>query len=521
MYDQETSEFVKLILAGCAALIVIAMAIVAHFSTHPSYRRAMRYIRVALLVTVVAGCGNYYCLSLERFLTRVNGYDMVHYYLGSKYFEELGYYDTYPALLLADSEDQRFFPGIGIQRYRDHASQQVVPVETMMRRAPEIRARFSQDRWNELKRDLRHFIEIMPVREWPILLEDRGYNATPVGRSVGAFLSTKVSVENLKLLGFLDVILLAVAVAFVAVAFGINAMLLSLAFLFTSFSGRWPPFGESLLRMDWIAGMMIAICLLRLQRPTLAGVCWGYAICIRVFPAIFLIGPIVRVLAGMRRNAVFPRNDLKFIAASVLMFAAMNETVLLTDGLQSFRDSVRKLRVHQESTNLSSQRVGLGVALAYRGELYKKDSHSGTRWPKKKQLAEAMKPYRYSVAAGALYLLSVAALRKRTEESVILGMAAFFFVSIASYYYYIMRVLLVTNHAADVGRPSNATGLALLFLIEVFSQWHQMVPTSRYAATAQLSIALTVYFLTVIVLQLFEDYDWGSSEASECSDART
>ena len=78
MYDQETSEFVKLILAGCAALIVIAMAIVAHFSTHPSYRRAMRYIRVALLVTVVAGCGNYYCLSLERFLTRVNGYDMVH-----------------------------------------------------------------------------------------------------------------------------------------------------------------------------------------------------------------------------------------------------------------------------------------------------------------------------------------------------------------------------------------------------------------------------------------------------------
>src|SRR5438105_3980804 len=65
-------------------------------------RRAAMGILGAL--TLFAGL-NYARWGTRVPFERVDTYDLIHYYLNAKYFEELGYYDLYPAIILADHEN--------------------------------------------------------------------------------------------------------------------------------------------------------------------------------------------------------------------------------------------------------------------------------------------------------------------------------------------------------------------------------------------------------------------------------
>ena len=60
---------------------------------------------VALMVLTLVAALNYMRWG-HRYLAghRVNSYDLLHYYMSARYFEEVGYYDLYPALALADRE---------------------------------------------------------------------------------------------------------------------------------------------------------------------------------------------------------------------------------------------------------------------------------------------------------------------------------------------------------------------------------------------------------------------------------
>ncbi|MBI4718546.1 MAG: hypothetical protein HY763_12125 [Planctomycetes bacterium] len=497
MYDQSTGELVKLILAAATALVAAVGAV------RPTALRAP--LRRILWFLTLAAVANYFRLDPHEVFGRINGYDCLHYYMGSKYYDELGYWELYPALLAADDEDQRYFTRIGIREYRDHATQILVSVDQAKAAGTEIRARFTAERWKAFQHDVRCFAVLIPVPEWRILFGDRGYNATPVARLFHACISNRVPVEGLRYVTVLDTLALAAAVLAVRWAVGTVPALFAVLFLTTSFSGRWPPYGQSLLRMDWIAAATMALCLLKRGYPVLGGVVWGYAACIRVFPLVCLFGMVVRA-AGWIRREPSAAPPAKFVAACLLAAAALCEVVLLRDGVQPFQDSWRKLATHQRSVNLSSQRVGLGIALAYRGELREADSHSGRRWTAKKRLAEELKPYRYGLAAAVAYLVWVLARRRDDCEALLLGIPLFFFAAIVSYYYYIMRLLLVVLHSSHLERASHRVGLALLFLLEVLSQWHQQLDTSRYAATAQLSVALALYFLLFLALNLRELY---------------
>ncbi|MCK5622229.1 MAG: hypothetical protein KAJ11_08065, partial [Alphaproteobacteria bacterium] len=78
------------ILAGAALLAAL-------------WSRLPRKARLALLVMLaVVSALNYYRWGPRSLYEKVDVYDVVHYYLGAKYFEELDYEGLYPALILAD-----------------------------------------------------------------------------------------------------------------------------------------------------------------------------------------------------------------------------------------------------------------------------------------------------------------------------------------------------------------------------------------------------------------------------------
>ena len=63
-------------------------------------RRARVLLAVLCLVSVL----NYARWGPKVLVEHIDSYDVMHYYLSAKYFDELGYFDLYPAILQADRE---------------------------------------------------------------------------------------------------------------------------------------------------------------------------------------------------------------------------------------------------------------------------------------------------------------------------------------------------------------------------------------------------------------------------------
>jgi len=87
---------------------------------------------------------------------RIDAYDMVHYYLNTKYMDELGYLDLYPCAILADHEnDGPRFPEQGpIYMAQDASGHQLQPIGHALARGREVRQnKFTPERWAQFEHD--------------------------------------------------------------------------------------------------------------------------------------------------------------------------------------------------------------------------------------------------------------------------------------------------------------------------------------------------------------------------------
>ena len=69
-----------------------------------SFTTSSLRMKVGLGLVVVFSFGVFHNLGTFRGGTFIHQSEMFHYYLGSKYFEELGYYELYNATIVADAE---------------------------------------------------------------------------------------------------------------------------------------------------------------------------------------------------------------------------------------------------------------------------------------------------------------------------------------------------------------------------------------------------------------------------------
>src|SRR5690606_28755185 len=93
---------------------------------------------------------------------QVSTWNFFHYYLGSKYFQELGYDGLYPEMLKADQESARRFEGAS--HYRQMENYEVVSAEAV-RHQPR-RAAWSDERWRAFKRDVNIIGRFKSKRFW-------------------------------------------------------------------------------------------------------------------------------------------------------------------------------------------------------------------------------------------------------------------------------------------------------------------------------------------------------------------
>ena len=527
--SRNDSHFWRGVLGAVGVVLAVGWACAASLREE-ARRVSLPVVRGALVVTVVLGWFNYYQFD-RKVLDGVSDYtDITYYYVNSKYLGELGYYNLYPAMIVADAEGERRHSD-HIRQYRDLRDYEVKPVAVAMEHGQEIKkTRFTPERWAEFSHDIDFFISRLSKRSMRSnFYVDHGYNPPPTWSVGGATLANLVPVEHLKSIALVDVGLVAAMFATVAWAFGFDTMLFGMLFFVCTFSGRWPILGDALLRFDWLAALVIGMCLLKKEKWFLAGMFLSFASLNRIFPTIFFFGWGAVVLRDLWTTRRLADRHLQVIGGAGLVAALLIGVALVRFGPETFKQSSQNLLMHNKS--YSSHRVGLGDLALFRGEKTRTEmaktvyAHGPGDKPTrgvqaKEYILRHNQTWLRLAAVLALIFLTAYALRTRREawELLPLAILPFYCATNPQINYYNLRLLLFVWHgwrlvakdSTAETRFAHASGLAMLFLVEAATQFAHLEevphprrdgkvgPVERYFVTSTTSVWMAVYFTGLI-----------------------
>ena len=463
---------------------------------------AEKTVFTVLACACLFGAFNYYKFNPASF-TGVNDYmDVTYYYTNSKYFDELGHYDLYSAILIADQEGPKRLRRI--QRFRDLHTYQFTTrkAELTQDRIAEIKGQFTPERWEEFKADVNFLTQ--HYHNWDYLLSDRGYNPPPTWTVVGSILSRSTSIEKMKLITMVDFILIAATFVLIGWAYGTWVVLFAFLWFVSTFSGRWPILGQALLRFDWLAALVMSVCFLKLCRPVAAGALMAYSAASRVFPAIFFFPVVVAAAADSLRHRRIGSDCLRFFVAAAVVGAGLGGTALIRYGPAACRESLENLALHSRS--FSSHRVGLGSVLVYRGETTMAEYNAVGGARAKEKMVQAWMPILLMIGVAALAFVAAYIIRTGhpVHELILLAAIPLFCVTNAQTNYYNLRLVLVMTHAADLRLWRNRIGLIALFLVETATQYTMLHATPRYTVTSVASIGMAAYFSIQMAFMAYE-----------------
>lgn len=280
-------------------------------------RRSERTVTAALAVVAL------FALAAHVDFGRMHGggralhhHELFNYYMGSKYFPELGYDGHYLATHRALVEND---PSLHeeIEVVKNLRTYQMESRSVSLQRSESVAARFTAARWQEFRDDVARFETVVPRATWPFLVVDHGYNATPFWTLLGRTFSTRLSPGTgaLRFLASLDVALLAAALALAAWGFGRRVALLFAVFYLATFFGTFEFTGGAFLRQVWFLGLVgFAACWHR-DRPVAAGLFLAVAALDRVFPILLAAVPAVLLAREAWVHRALRRDAARLLAA--------------------------------------------------------------------------------------------------------------------------------------------------------------------------------------------------------------
>jgi len=406
-------------------------------------------------------------LSIPRTLTgeRVHTWNQFHYYVGSKYFGELGYFDLYAATMSADDD---WLAGGGdpdagfahVRRTRDMHTYRLVPRDQAA--ASFDRGAITPERLAELGADTRFIGELAGHEKSRRMLSDLGYNPAPPWTLLGTPLANVVDLGGplYPLITASDVFALAVVFAALWWGFGLRTAAVATVWLHAM------PFNHgrmtgAFFTYDWLAAAAVAWACWERERPTLAGVALSWAAMTRVFPGLIAIPIVARVAWSLaRRRPLDPRRKafaVAFCASCAVLLVASHGT---GRGLQTWPEWVEKIRMHSDHhPRTGAERVGLG-------KLVQHAPREGRFWrtnrKAKGSALERQQTVKHAVMllGGALCLLAVA--RAEDADAMLLMLFAVWLLTTSSRYYASIWVLVFALPRAG---PRFVGGVMLLAML--------------------------------------------------------
>jgi hypothetical protein len=383
-------------------------------------------------------------------------HETFHYYLGARYFAELGYTGLYHAVVLADLEDT---PSAYKARewVRDLSTNRTVPRSKALRSTREIRAAFSNERWESFKRDVAVHREASTPKRWSLAVRDHGYNGTPLVTALLGWVASQPWIPTAQFLSYvvvLDLILIVLFCVFVGMREG---MMLALSVLFFTFANPLNDYsfiGASYLRYGYFLALAGALLALRGNRLVTSGALLAVAGWMRIFPlAIYGFLLLRDVVRGDWRESLRASRRLH-VSFAVATIAILAGTSLLNtpDGRNPWLSFADNIRTHADMTGVNQ--VNLATPLNYTAILERLSAEPGLgdgaqspgRPNLKREISRIRSERTWIVRAVTVVFLvfALAALRRSASRTAVLipSLLAIFCVLPMTHYYWSMLSLL-------------------------------------------------------------------------------
>jgi len=458
---------------------------------------------ILVLVATIA-VGAYYNYGAFHGTSYIHHWEQFHYYLGSKYFPELGYDGLYAASLRAQRETHR---EMNFQAWtRDLTTNEVTSSWQVLARGTEVKERFSEERWRSFLADHTYFLERNNWQYMRRIRMDHGYNPTPTWTAVARLFDAWLPADDgsLSWLGSLDLVLLVVLFAFIITTYGSRIGCFSLIVFGLGYPWRFDWVGGALLRLDWLVAVGVAVCLLRRERYRWAGALLAYAGLVRIFPLALLLGPGVLALRALIKKEDFGwawRFAQGFLLSLVLCVLAGS---LAGRGVEAWGEFASNLETHEETWLTNN--VGLKNVLLYDVDTMQRNRVNWSLpepwlpWQRHMtQVKEERAAWFYALAGLYLLLVAAAAWRAQRDESVILGIGAVFALGLLTCYYWSMLLLVPLRD----GRKGAAT---LLLLSAGLYGLHLATPPSFEMIYGLMSWAMALLLLVWLGPQAWANF---------------
>ena len=407
-------------------------------------RDSSRPLWVALVVLALLSAASFVRFGHFHHPRFLHNWDLYHYFLGARYFDELGYDDLYRCTLEADEELGGRLSDV--RRVRDLRTLGYTTRSRLLRQEPPCRDGFTESRWESFKRDLRFFESIASRRLFRSMLQDKGYNGTPAWTAYVRVLTEWSGTDRGRLhaICVLDEVLLVVALLAVLWAFGPRVFLVAVVFAGLNYATRFQHLGGSLLRLDWLASLTIALCCVKKERWALAGVLVAHATMARLFPLLFVTGLLFRVVWVVITERRLEQRYVRFGAGLAAGLVALGLLGAAGErGPRAWSEFVSNIVPHASAP--ATKRVGLKYVILPFGGAPRPDEARGQtvndamreRWSRRQPLALA-------VAALALALMFVGSRRGLEDvELFALGVVPVFLLLSPTRYYWGMLLVPV------------------------------------------------------------------------------
>ena len=343
-------------------------------------QRHQRLRDVLLLVLGVLGYTGYYNWGHYHFQERIHVYEFFHYYVGAKYFPELGYTGLYECANVAEAE-QGFRSRVELRKIRDLTKNELVPAKYVLEDPERYKKGFTRPftpaRWNEFKQDCAYFRDRAGIATWERIVQDNGYNPSPVWNMTGSLLAnlghaSKSFIDGF--LGWIDPALVLIAFGFIVWAFGWRTACVAAIFFGTNAAALYFWTGGAYLRQDWFAWAVIGICLLKRGKPLLGGAGLAVSTLLRVFPVGFFVAIGLRILWILFRERRIDPTGARIVAGAALAVALLIPASSMVAGGFSAWPMFLKNTAKHAGTPLTND-MGLRTVLSFRWETRQKISY--------------------------------------------------------------------------------------------------------------------------------------------------
>ena len=498
-YSDDTKVILTLI-----AMILICMA---WFVDHYSKWVPARMIMTALL-GIIALLAGYSAVSHRMDglkLTRIHTWNVFHYVMGTKYFNEVGFTDLYKASLLADKEGRNYFNKV--HKTRSMNDYKEIPVTQAIEeaKAEGVKENFTPERWREFKKDLAAVQRHLKKSRWDGPLADLGFHPSPAWLIIHQPLLNQVPYykkNNLITLCALQLPFFILVFIMMAWAFGMRTAVVCTLW-FCLFFGNKSRIVGGYFSYDWFFLLIAATALFKKGWPVLSIPFLAFTAMMRGFPGLLATHQAVKLTVNLVKNraiAIKPTKYLATLVLSCMVFVVLGSFTKY--GFNAWSIWKEKMQIHSEFQPLPGKRVGLKYLFANDLTKLKYNIRKTIR------IENLEKQHGiYKATQIFLILMALAAMARRNDyNGYLLGFVIIFAGFVESRYYASSLMLLLTWTGQDKKRLLNLASELVLFGLVAKFWLEQSLGSSNQYSYFWFNIGILFYFIVVMAYFLGKDY---------------